>query len=69
MDSIGNESNSAAQLIAESKTDDDTPIVLDDPDMELASAQSDNSNGDNLVSTPTSEIQILRISVQMFLKL
>ena len=26
--------------------------------MELASAQSDNSNGDNLVSTPTSEIQI-----------
>lgn len=57
-DRIGNESNSAAQLIAESKTDDDAPIVLDDPDMELASAQSDNSNGDNLVSTPTSEIQI-----------
>ena len=57
-DSIGNGSNSAAQLIAESKTDDDAPIVLDDPDMELASAQSDNSNGDNLVSTPTSEIQI-----------
>lgn len=58
MDSIGNGSNSAAQLVAESKADDDAPIVLDDPDMELASAQSDNSNGDNLVSTPTSEIQI-----------
>lgn len=57
-DSIGNGLNSAAQLVAESKTDDDAPIVLDDPDMELASAQSDNSNGDNLVSTPTSEIQI-----------
>lgn len=58
MDSIGNGSNSATQLVAESKADDDAPIVLDDPDMELASAQSDNSNGDNLVSTPTSEIQI-----------
>lgn len=57
-DSIGNGLNSAAQLVAESKTDDDAPIVLDDPDMELASAQSDNSNGDNLVLTPTSEIQI-----------
>lgn len=57
-DSIGNGSNSAVQLVAESKTDDDAPIVLDDPDMEFASAQSDNSNGDNLVSTPTSEIHI-----------
>lgn len=56
--STGNGSNPVAQSVAASKTDDDAPIVLDDPDMELASAQSDNSNGDNLVSTPTSEIQI-----------
>ena len=55
--STGNGSNPVVQSVAVSKTDDDAPIVLDDPDMELASAQSDNSNAVEVATTPTSEIQ------------